>query len=244
MARGVGSHRGAVQRHAFGLRHAPLPSMLKHGCIPRFEQGRDAVGEVVPTCARRLNPKARPLEHDVFFSIAEPLAGPRPPQADFNQHHSQHQIGTYRRHTGTEVEGEQRRQIQLFHRLHHLSCRMIRRNLLVPDLPLVRPLIPRRIGELNLVPLARPPRAAYHRVSLLAFGSRPLFGLNKSAQTTQMPGGQLFHYYASITKKTGRSLYAWGKVPLSFFFFLSAPFRGADRRLGGTSPRIEASHVP
>ena len=108
-----------------------------------------------------------------MFSLASRnhwLGRGRPAQ-DFNQHHSQHQVGTYRRHTGTEVEGKQRRQVQLFHRLHNLSCRMVRRNLLVPDLPLVRSLCPRRIGELNMVPLARPLRAAYHRVASLHLGA-------------------------------------------------------------------------
>ena len=171
MTRGVGGHRGAVQRHALGLRHTPLPSELKHGRIPLFEQGRDAVGKVVPRGARRLNPKARPLDDDVFLGVAEPLARSRPACADFDEHHGQHQIGAYRRQAGTEVEGEQGRQIQLFHRLHHLSCRMIRRHLLVPNLPLVRPLIPRRLGETNLDPLARPPRAAYHRLASLHLGA-------------------------------------------------------------------------
>ena len=60
---------------------------------------------------------------------------------------------------------------QVFHRFHHRSCRMIRRHLLIPNLPLVRPLIPRRLGETNLAPLARPPRAAYHRLASLHLGA-------------------------------------------------------------------------
>ena len=48
---------------------------------------------------------------------------------------------------------------------------MIRRHLPIPNLPFVRLLTPRRLGELNLGALARPPHAAYHRVASLHLGA-------------------------------------------------------------------------
>jgi hypothetical protein len=63
-----------------------------------------------------------------------------------------------------------------------------------------------------------------------------LFDHKQSAQIPQMPGGQLFNYQASITKKTGRSLYAWGNETETLFFFLSVPFRRRKWSIRQSSP--------
>jgi len=47
----------------------------------------------------------------------------------------------------------------------------------------------KRVGESNLGPLARPRRAAYHRLASLHSGADGCLPINQSAQTARMPGG-------------------------------------------------------